>query len=62
MIKLNTINGLIAAIINNAAPIIVILFSLSIIPDISSNTPKKPKTAGIICENISVPVAILSHC
>jgi hypothetical protein len=36
-------------------------FSLSIIPDIINNIPKNPKTAGMMCENISVPVAILSH-
>ena len=46
---------------NNSTPIMVIFLSSSMIPEIISKTPKNPRIGGIICEKISVPVAILSH-
>jgi len=60
-IRFNIINGLIHAIINKPIPMKVTSLSSSIIPAIRSIIPKNPKTAGKICENINVPVAILSQ-
>ena len=61
IIKLKIKNGLMAAIMNSTTPIIVVCCSSSIIPEIISKAPRNPRMGGIICENISVPVAILSH-
>lgn len=62
MIKFSTKNGIKAAMTNKTTPIMVTFLSLSIIPEINNKTPKNPKITGMMCENISVPVAILSRC
>ncbi|KZX12667.1 hypothetical protein [Methanobrevibacter filiformis] len=52
----NITNGVNAAIIKRADPIIVFIFRLSIIPELIKMTPRNPKIIGIILEKIIVPL------
>lgn len=45
---------------NRTTPIMVIIFSSSMIPFIINNIPKNPRIPGIICENNSDPAINLT--